>query len=258
MSENLLVIHEGAQVTLQLNRPDKLNAINVEMLDALEAAVQEINAMRDVRVVMLTGAGDKAFSVGADIYAWGALEPLGMWDEWIVRGHRVFDRIAALRQPVIALLDGYTFGGGLELALAADFRLASDKATFAAPEVKLGTVPGWAGTQRLPEAIGLARAKQMIFTGERIDARRAYAWGLVNDVLAGDQLMASAQGLADQICANAPVAVQISKQLVNASRGQWTGVSLEALAGALTATTADGREGLAAFREKRQANFKGK
>lgn len=258
MSERLLVIHNGAQVTIQLNRPDKLNAINVEMLDALDTAVRDITANREVRVVLLTGAGDKAFSVGADIHAWSALEPLAMWHEWIVRGHHVFDRLAALHQPVIAVLDGYAFGGGLELALAADIRLASDKATFAAPEVKLGTVPGWAGTQRLPEVIGLARAKQMIFTGARIDARRAYEWGLVNEVLAGDELMSYAQEMADQICANAPVAVQISKQLVNASAGQGTGRSMEALASALTAMTADNREGLAAYREKREADFKGK
>jgi len=245
---------DGHVATITLNRPEKLNALDPAMLEQLAAIAGALESRDDLRAVLLTGSGERAFSVGADINAWSALAPLDMWRRWNREGHRVFDRLARLRQPLIAALNGYAFGGGLELALAADIRLAAAEAEFAMPEVKLGTVPGWGGTQRLARLIGEARAKQLIFSGARIDAARAERWGLVNELVPRAELLGRARELAESIAANAPVAVQIAKQLIDAGGA---GATLEALAGALAATTADGREGVAAFRERRSARFTG-
>jgi enoyl-CoA hydratase len=254
-NDPVLLSIDNLIATITLNRGDKLNALTPAMLARLEAIAAELEQNRDVRVVLLTGHG-RAFCVGADIYAWSALEPLQMWRQWIRDGHRVFDRIAHLPQPVIAVLNGYTFGGGLELALAADLRLAAEGIQLALPEVTLGTIPGWAGTQRLPALIGAARAKQMIFTGQRVDASTAEGWGLVNEVIPAEGLLDRAREIAESIARNAPVAVQLSKQLVDGA--SHNGATLEALASGLTAYTDDLQEGLAAFRERRPPNFQGK
>jgi enoyl-CoA hydratase/carnithine racemase len=246
-----LAIQE-AVATLTLDRAAKLNALGPEMLANLERQIAAIDRDYDVRVVILTGAGERAFCVGADVNAWAALEPLDMWRRWIREGHRVFQRLADLRQPTIAAVSGYAFGGGLELALAADIRIAGEAAVFAMPETKIGTLPGWAGTTRLPEAIGAARAKQMIFSGARIDAATAERWGLVNEVVAGDGLMSRARELALEIAANAPVSVQLAKAAIDGDAA-----ALEGIAGALAASTEDGREGIASFREKRAPRFHG-
>jgi enoyl-CoA hydratase/carnithine racemase len=243
----------GHIATLTLNRPDKLHALTPEMLQLLDSHAAALDQREDVRVVLLTATG-KAFCVGADIHAWTSLEPLAMWRSWIRAGHRVFDRLASLRQPVIAVLNGYTLGGGLELALTADIRLAADHARLGQPEVKLGTVPGWGGTERLTRAVGAARAKQMIFSGEQIDAHTALSWGLVNEVCAADALAGRATALAESIAANAPLAVQFAKQAIDHGGG----ATLEALAGALAATTHDAQEGKLSFQERRTAIFTGK
>ena len=248
---------EGALATLTLNRPEKLNALDPDMLDLLDTACARLERERDVRVVLLTGAGERAFCVGADVTAWSALDSLEMWRWWVPAGHRVFSRIAALHQPVIAALNGYAFGGGLELALAADLRVAADGIELAMPEVKLSVVPGWGGTRRLPALIGTSRAKRMIFTGARVDARTAERWGLVDEVVRREELMTRARDLAGEIAANAPVAVQIAKGLVDGGTDAAAGVALESLADALTGLTADGREGAAAFRERRPPRFTG-
>lgn len=255
--EKILVAIDGPIATITLNRPAKLNAIDLEMLAGLEDACARLEREADVRAVLLAGAGERAFSVGADILAWSALDPLGMWRRWIREGHRVFERIARLPQPVIAALNGYTFGGGLELALAADLRVAAEGIELAFPEVKLATIPGWGGTQRLPVLIGASRAKRMILTGARIDAATAERWGLVDEIAPRGALMARALDLTHQIAANAPVSVQMAKRLIDGAEGAATGVTLEALAGALAATTQDGREGVAAFRERRDPHFTG-
>ena len=255
--EKILVAIEGPIATITLNRPAKLNAIDLEMLAGLEDACARLERETEVRAVLLAGAGERAFSVGADVHAWSSLDPLGMWRRWIREGHRVFERVARLPQPVIAALNGYTFGGGLELALAADLRVAAEGIELAFPEVKLATIPGWGGTQRLPALIGAARAKRMILTGARIDAATAERWSLVDEIAPRDALMARALDLAHQIAANAPVSVQIAKRLIDGAEGAATGVTLEALAGALAATTQDGREGVAAFRERRDPHFTG-
>jgi enoyl-CoA hydratase len=247
------VMSEDGIATVTLDRPAKLNAIGPEILADLDRRLAEIDVDPNMRVVIVTGSGDRAFSVGADVDAWSALEPLDMWRSWIRDGHRVLQRLAHLRQPTIAAINGYAFGGGLELALAADIRIAADSATFALPETKIGTVPGWAGTTRLPEAIGGARAKQMIFSGRRIDAVTAEQWGLVNEVVAAGTLMERCRALATEIAANAPIAVQLAKAAINGDAS-----APEAFAGALAAGAEDGREGVAAFREKRPPRFSGR
>jgi enoyl-CoA hydratase/carnithine racemase len=247
---------DGQIATITLSNPAKLNAISPAMLADLEGVVAELERSGEVRAVVLTGAGERAFSVGADIGAWAALEPLDMWRSWVREGHRVFARLAALRQPVIAALNGYAFGGGLELALAADIRLAAAGAELALPETKIATVPGWGGTSRLPALVGASRAKQLIFTGARLDAATAAGWGLVNEVVAPGELAARARAMAEQIATNAPVSVQIAKQLIDGRADP--ALALEALAGALAASTADGREGVASFREKRAPKFEGR
>jgi enoyl-CoA hydratase len=248
----VLTTEEGV-VTLTIDRPAKLNAIGPEMVADLAQLLAEIDSDRDIRAVIMTGSGDRAFSVGADINAWSALEPLDMWRAWIRDGHRVLERLANLRQPTVAAINGYAFGGGLELALTADIRIAADSATFALPETKIGTLPGWAGTKRLPDAIGAARAKQMIFSGGRVDAATAERWGLVNEVVALGDLMERCRSLASEIAANAPVSVQLAKAIINGDEA-----APEAFAGALAAGTQDGREGIASFREKRPPRFTGR
>jgi enoyl-CoA hydratase len=249
----VLLVSEDGIATLTLDRTAKLNAIGPDMLVDLERLLAEIDGDPDVRAVIVTGSGDRAFSVGADVNAWSALEPLDMWRGWVRDGHRVLQRLAHLRQPTIAAVNGYAFGGGLELALAADIRIAANSATFALPETKIGTLPGWAGTKRLPEAIGMGRAKQMIFSGGRIDAATAERWGLVNEVVALGMLIDRCRALASEIAGNAPVSVQLAKAVINGDEA-----APEALAGALAAGTEDGREGIAAFREKRPPRFTGR
>ena len=247
---NLEIYDSVAKLTL--DRPAKRNALTPAMLDTLEAHLATVESSRKVRVVTLSGAGDKAFCAGADIKAWGALDALGMWNEWIPRGQRIFSRLANLRQPVIALMNGYAFGGGLELALACDIRIAASSASFAMPEVKIAAVPGWSGTARLANIIGIARAKMMILTGDSIDAQTALAWGLVTKVCSPDRLSHAADELVATITSNAPIAVQMSKQLLDADCAP-----LESIAGALSAFTDDGQEGVQSFSERRKPDYKG-
>jgi enoyl-CoA hydratase/carnithine racemase len=244
-------------VTLTLNRPDKLNAIDGAMLDALDQVLGEIERDREVRAVILTGAG-RAFSAGADIKEWTALTPLEFARSWGLRGHGLFDRLAALPPPVIAAINGIAFGGGLELALCADIRIAGDQARLGLPEVTIAALPGWGGTQRLPRLIGPGRAKHMILTGQPIEAARAEAWGLVSEVLAPDALLPRAQELAMQIAANAPISVQASKRLIDAALPATPAATLETQAGALSGTTEDAREGRASFLERRPPHYQGR
>jgi enoyl-CoA hydratase len=245
---------EGKIARITLNRSEKLNALDPDMLAALEDAVNEAEQSRDVRVIILEATGEKAFCVGADILAWTALSPLDMWSQWIQRGHRVFDRVERAKQPVICAIQGFAYGGGLELALACDIRIVTETARFAMPEVKLGTIPGWGGTDRLPRLVGSARAKQMIFTGEPIVAEVAERWGLANEVVPAGSLRDRVTGLAEKIAGNAPIAVQTAKQLITNS----SSATIESLAAAVNAFSDDAKEGLAAFRQKRPPQFEGR
>jgi enoyl-CoA hydratase/carnithine racemase len=208
-------------------------------------------------VLILTGAG-RAFSAGADIKEWTALSPLEFGRSWGLRGHALFDRLAALPPPVLAAINGIAFGGGLELALCADIRIASREARLGLPEVTIAALPGWGGTQRLPRLVGAGRAKQMILTGQPIEAAKADAWGLVNEVVAPEMLLARARELAAQIAANAPLSVQAAKRLVDAALPVTSAATLESHAGALCGSTEDAREGRASFLERRPPRYQGR
>jgi enoyl-CoA hydratase len=248
---------DGDVAIVTLDRPAKLNALTPPMLAALEAAARAFDGDAAIRVVVLTAAGDKAFCVGADIQEWAALEPLDMWRRWVKRGHQVFDQWARLRQPVIAAINGHAFGGGLELALVADIRIAADAAQFALPEASIATCPGWSGTQRLVQLIGASRAKYLALSGKRLSAGEALANGLIHEVCPAGQLHDRALALAREMAAKAPVALQLTKQLVNAAVGEGAAAALEAMAGALAASTEDAREGIASFKEKRAPHYRG-
>ena len=257
MPDPVLFAIDGPLATVTLNRPEKLNALTMEMIDALAAIATRLDADRAVRCVILTGAGERAFCVGADINAWSALEPMDMWRIWTKRGHQVLDQWARLRQPVVAALNGHALGGGLELAAAADLRVAAASAQFGLPEASIATCPGWSGTQRLTSLLGATRVKYLALTGRRISAEDALRTGLVNELAGGEGVMATAARLARDICALAPVSVQLTKQLIDASSGAGLAYALEGMAGALAGCTQDAREGLASFRERRAASYQG-
>ncbi len=247
----------AAVATVVLARPAKLNALTPAMLDELEVIARRIDGDPAIRVVILTAAGERAFCVGADIHEWSALQPLDMWRRWVKRGHQVFDQWARLRQPVIAALNGPAFGGGLELAITADIRIAADHAQFALPEASIATCPGWSGSQRLVAQIGPGAVKWMAFSARRIDAQEALRLGLVQQVLPAAELHSAAASLAAEIAAQAPVSVQLTKQLIDAAAGEGAAAALEAMAGALAATTQDAHEGLQSFRERRAPGYRG-
>jgi len=249
---------DGAIATVTLARAAKLNALTAVMLEQLEATAARLEREDGIRVVLLTGEGEKAFCAGADIADWGALDPLAFGRRWVWEGHRIFDRWARLRQPVVAVLNGIAFGGGLELAATADLRVAEEHARFGLPETRIAIVPGWSGTQRLVRRAGPSAVKRLVFTGEPVDATEALRLGLVDYVCGKGQGLSRARELAATIAERAPVAVQIGKQLVNVAEGEEGSAAVEAIAGALAGMTEDAREGVAAFREKRPARFQGR
>ena len=249
---------DGEVATVTLNRPAKLNALTLEMLNRMADVAAILDADRLVRCVIVTGAGDRAFCVGADINAWSALESLDMWRSWVKRGHQVFDQWARLRQPVIAAINGAALGGGLELAAVADLRVALPTAQFGLPEVSIATCPGWSGTQRLAGLLGVSRLKYLALTARRMGAGEAQRIGFVHELAGDDDVLASARRMAADICRLAPVSVQLTKQSIDAGNGDGLAFALEGLAGALVATTQDAREGLASFRAKRPPIYQGK
>jgi enoyl-CoA hydratase len=247
---------DGDTATILIDRAEKLNALTPEMLDQFLILLAQVD-VSDARVLVVRAAAAKVFCVGADINRFAGLSPTQMWREWTVRGHRVFAALAELRQPTVAVVHGHAFGGGLELALACDFRVLDDYARIGMPEVGLGTVPGWGGTELLTELVGRARAKEMIVAGRQIDAATAQAWGLATAISPTETLDVVVQQLVDRLLSSAPVAVQLAKQLVNAAADGVPSRLLEPLAAGVTATTADLAEGIAAFREHRDATFTG-
>lgn len=258
MAETLTQIERDGQVCIvTLNRESKLNTLTPAMLDELESHARSIDADRDIRVVILTGAGSRAFCVGADITEWAALEPLDMWRKWVKRGHQVFDQWARLRQPVIAAINGHAFGGGLELAISADIRIATTSAQYALPEASIATCPGWSGSQRMVRLIGGSQTKYLAISGQRMSADQALQAGLVHEFVATDELMSRAKALAADMATKAPISLQLTKQLVNAATGEDRDTVLEAMAGALAASTQDAKEGIASFKEKRKAAYIG-
>lgn len=259
MAESFIrVERDQAIATVTVDRPAKLNSLTPAMLDQLEQVARDLDADGQTRVVILTGGGHKAFCVGADINEWAALQPLDMWRRWVRRGHQVFDQWARLRQPVITAINGHAFGGGLELAITGDIRIAAEQAVFALPEASIATCPGWSGSQRLVQLIGASHAKYLALSGTRVAAVDALTSGLVHEVVAADDLGARALALAHEMAKKAPVSLQLTKQLINAAAGEDTAATLEAMAGALAATTDDAAEGIRSFREKRPASYIGR
>lgn len=252
----ILLTIEGEIALLTLNRPDKLNALDQGMLTALEQAFDEIEANKTARVVLLAGNG-KAFCAGGDIAAWAALAPLDFAHDWVRRGHRVFDRLARLRPPTIAVLAGHAFGGGLELAGACDFRVAETGVKLGLPETGLGMVPGWSGTQRLVRRFGARVVRRLSLGGDMLTAEESLAIGLIDRVAAAGEGMKIACELAQAVAARGPAAVQTAKLMINAAEGEESAATMEVLASAMIATTSDLKEGVAAFREKRKPRFEG-
>jgi enoyl-CoA hydratase/carnithine racemase len=233
-----------------LNRPEKGNALNLSMLGQLAGIAEELREDRAIRVVVLRARG-RFFCTGGDIEAWGSMSPHDMGRDWILRGIDVFERIAGLPQPVIAAIGGHALGGGLELALAADLRVAVKNAKFGSPEVTLGMIPGWMGTSRLAETIGPARARHMLLLGSPISASQASEWGLITG-LAEDEADLSAQLTAwiDRLSSNGPSAMALVKGVLATLRRDLR--SHHASAAAQAAGTEDCREGVRAFIEKRK------
>ena len=257
MSE-LGLVREGPLAVVTLLRAAKLNALTRAMLDRMVVVADEIEHDDACRAVILTGDGPRAFCAGADIAEWGELGPLEFGRRWVGEGHRVFDRWARLRQPVIAVLNGIAFGGGLELAATADYRIAEAHARVGLPETQVGIVPGWSGTQRLVRRVGASAVRRLALTGEPVAAEEALRLGLVDEVVATGSGMERARALAATMAQRAPVALQTAKLLINAAEGEEGSAAIEVLAGALAATTGDAREGVAAFRAKRRPEFRGR
>jgi enoyl-CoA hydratase/carnithine racemase len=247
-------IEADVVATIYINRPAKHNALTPEMLAQLEEILIGLDADRDVRVVLVTAAGDRSFCAGADIKRFKALPPLDMWAQWTRLGHRVFDRLAGLRQPTIAAVSGNAYGGGFELALACDLRILADDATLGLTEVTIGTLPGWGGTGRLRDLVGAGRAKELIFTGEPLTAERALAWGVVNQLAPKAEVIRTAHALAIKIAERAPIAVQMAKLAVDAGDAY---AAVEQVSSAATAFTEDAVEGFASFVEKRDPHYRG-
>lgn len=256
MAMTVEIEREDGVATVTLNRPSALNAFDTAQLERLRTTLRELRDDRSVRCLILTGAGNKAFAAGADIKA---MTDLSAADGLAFGrlGHAVTNAIERFPAPTIAAVNGYAFGGGCELALAADIRLAADNAVFAQPEVSLGIPPGWGGTQRLPRLIGTGLAAELIFTGRRVTADEAHRIGLVNAVYAADQLIGEATSLARQIAMNSPAAIRAAKLALSRA---FAGTPDSHLAYELQLFgqafgTSDQREGMHAFVEKRKAVF---
>jgi enoyl-CoA hydratase len=259
MADPVIVVDiDGRVATITINRPDKLNALNAAVRQEFVAALNDLNANDDVRVVIVTGAGDKAFVAGADIKEFAGRS--GYEQFLVTKSFGIFEAPERSPKPVIAAVNGFALGGGCELAMACDIRIASDNAKLGQPEITLGILPGGGGTQRLPRLVGLGTAYKLLYTGEIIGAEEALRIGLVDEVVPHDQLMPRAQELAASIADKSPAALQFIKDAVKASARMPLdeGVRLETTLFGLAFSTEDKEEGVHAFLEKRKADFRGK
>ncbi len=257
--ENLLLERDGAVAVITVNRPKVLNALNAPTLDELRQALRAVATDEAVRAVILTGAGEKSFIAGADINELAEQTPV-TGREHAMRGQHVLSVIENLGKPVIAAINGFALGGGCELAMACSIRLAADTAKLGQPEINLGIIPGYAGTQRLARLVGRGRALEILLTGDMIGADEAFRLGLVNRVVPAAELMGAARALAAKLAAKAPVAMRYILDAVNRGLDMpfAEAARFEATLFGLVAATEDMREGTRAFLEKRKAEFTGK
>lgn len=255
---NILVEENNPLGTITINRPNKLNALNRETIQELHDAFKALASRKEIKVIILTGSGEKAFAAGADISEFADFsEKEG--GKLASKGQKlVFDFVENLAKPVIAAVNGFALGGGLELALACHFRVASDNARMGLPEVSLGLIPGYGGTQRLPQLIGKGRAMELIMTAAMIDAATALGYGLLNHVVSQENLLSFCEDLAGKIAKNSPVAISHAIKAVNAGFKNIDGYSTEIKAFGQCFGTADFKEGTTAFLNKRKADFPGK
>ena len=256
--ETLLVERRDRVAIITINRPEKRNALNIKTREEGAHVLDELREDESIRVVIFTGAGDKAFVAGADIAEFAGRTAITQRE--VMLGRSLFTAIDSFPKPVIAMVNGYCLGGGCELALACDIRIASDKASFGQPEINLGIIPGGGGTQRLTRLIGEGKAMELILTGDIIDAQTAYNLGLVNTVVPAADLEARTMELANRIAEKSPVALRMAKEAVKlASRSNLDeGLRREVDLFALCFSSEDKNEGVSAFLEKRKADFKGK
>ncbi len=257
--DHILTERRGGVLWLSLNRPGRMNAFNLEMMDEIATAIEEADADEEVRCVLVKGEGDKAFSAGADLTMSTGLDS----DSAIAvseKGQRLMDRIEASPKPFVAAIHGFCLGGGLEFTLACDFRVAAESASFGSPEINLGIIPGWGGTQRLCRVVGLARAKELVFLGDRISADEALTIGLIHKVVPLDRLNEEAEALAQRLAAGPPVALGVAKRAMNegSQLPLVDGLMMEAESFGALAETEDFVEGISAFFERRKPEFKGK
>ena len=255
--KNIIVEKEGKIAVLSINRPKELNALNYDTMAEIDCALDGLEKDPDVLALIITGGGEKAFVAGADI---GYMAPLSAFEgkNWAATGQKVFSKIDNFPHPVIAAVNGFALGGGCEIALACDIRIASEKARFGQPEVTLGIIPGFAGTQRLQRLVGKGQAKLLIFSANMIDANEALRIGLVEQLAAPENLMAKAKELANKIISNAPLAVKQAKLAINngSEMPSEQSYAFEAEAFGLCFATHDQKEGMQAFLQKRKAEFK--
>ena len=258
MPETILVEREGRVAILTINRPDKLNALNQQVRDDMLEILGQIETDASVGVVVITGAGEKSFIAGADIGEFAGRTPFDQ--RHAMRSPRIFDVMASFPKPVIAMINGFCLGGGCELAMSCDLRIASDKARFGQPEIKLGLIPGGGGTQRLPRLVGTGHALRLILTGDLIDAAEAKVIGLVEMVLPAEELRAKTLELAQKIAGMSPLTVKVAKEAVRASERMSLeeGIVYERDLFCLCFSTADKEEGVKAFLEKRPAQWQGR
>jgi enoyl-CoA hydratase len=256
--ENIIFQIDAGIATITFNRPKALNALNTALLDEFSQALDEIAADENIRVLVLTGAGDKAFVAGADINELAVCNPLTA-KNFSRKGHTIIGKLQELPIPAIAAVNGFALGGGTEIAIACDFIYASENAKFGQPEINLGLIPGFGGTQRLPRLIGPNRAKEMVFTGKMISATEAGQMGLANKVVPQDQLMAEVIKTAREIASKGKLSLRTAKEAINygLNADLTTGIHIEIEGFGLCYGSSDAKEGTSAFLEKRKANFKG-
>lgn len=254
------IIYEKSEgvATITLNRPDALNAWSRELAQEFLAAMEDAQKDENVKAVIITGAGEKAFSAGADIKAMKGMTALKA-RELSNMGYRVCNAVERLEKPVIAAINGYALGGGMEVSMACDFRVASDKARMGQTEINIGLIPGWGGTQRLTRLVGKARAKELVYTGKIIDANTAFQWGLVNMVVPAAELMNAVRQFAQELAGKAPVAMKVAKALIEkgADVDLESALALEREGFGVVASSEDLQEGVSAFTEKRKPTWKG-